>query len=202
MKKVIRVIKKIFRGENPLIVRYETEKWEDQFRRGYWDFLLDTPYNVAVTAMMVNQYARKAGKSISVLDVGCGNGALVRELNRTEIAYTGTDISTEALKEAKKLAPEGTYVEASMNGAPPLEGQFDVIVFSEVLLYGDYKNVLKIHTPFLKPDGLLIVSLYDTWRTKIMWRFVKKQLSILESVYVINQQKKIGWTIVAGKYKA
>ena len=199
MHKYIRILKKILRGEDVTIVPFSREEWDDQFRRGKWDFLLETPYNVAIIAQMLNKLYMDQG-SLRVLDIGCGNGALVRELN-TSIAYTGTDISEIALLQAQRVCASGTFIQSSMENPSGITGEYDVVVFSEVLLYGDYKTILQKHKPFLKDGGLIIISLYDTWRTKLIWYSVRRQIVPKEQVRVINRRKKVTWDIILGVYK-
>ncbi len=199
MHKYIRILKKILRGENVTIVPFSREEWDNQFRRGKWDFLLDAPYNVAIISQMLNKLYMDQG-SLRVLDIGCGNGALVRELDAS-IAYTGTDISEVALLQAQRARTSGTFIQSSMENPSGITGEYDVLVFSEVLLYGDYKTILQKHKPFLKNGGLIIVSLYDTWRTKLIWRSVRQQILPQEQVRVMNRRKKVAWDIILGVYK-
>lgn len=199
IQKIISFAKRLLRGDDVLSVPSPKEKWEQQFAKGYWDFLLNLPYNISVTAMMLQKQAEQIERPLKILDVGCGNGALARSLAGVSIEYWGTDISQTALDQARELYPEGTYICKSMDEDPSLIEKFDIIVFSEVLLYGNYRDIIRLHKPYLKEDGKILVSLYDTWRTKLIWRHIKSQLTVEESVYVKNEKKGVGWHIRLGK---
>jgi SAM-dependent methyltransferase len=74
---------------------------------------------------------------IAILDLGCGNGELARELARREFpcTYTGVDFSAALMEEAKQTLPAdfpSRFLElnlAEKNWEPVLQGeQFDVIL--------------------------------------------------------------------------
>lgn len=200
MLKYFQVIKKILHGQDVTKVRFSKEEWDEQFKKGKWDFLLQVHPNIVAVAALVKGAVLERGK-ICVLDIGCGNGALARELTDASISYVGTDISQTALDRAREVAPYGTYVQATMDQDPDLEGRYDLIIFSEVLLYGDYERVLLIHKKYLKPDGRIIVSLYDTWRTKLIWKNIKKQIEIDTELGIKDKVKKVTWNVCAAKYR-
>ncbi|PLS80275.1 MAG: methyltransferase [Chloroflexi bacterium] len=70
----------------------------------------------------------------TVLDVGCGQGSFLAELN-AEFANTkiyGTDISTSAIGLATKRVPNGAFSVLDVTTGY-LEGKFDLVICSEVL---------------------------------------------------------------------
>ena len=84
------------------------------------------------------------GPPISLLDVGCGEGLILRFCDREWLVnYTGLDISQTALDRIKTLLPTDRLI------CSPLEEfstdqRFDVILFNEVLYYmSDPKSHLK-----------------------------------------------------------
>ena len=70
----------------------------------------------------------------SVLDVGCGEGTMIRELfgDRDDLTIVGTDISSAALDMARRKNPgvEFRYLDLSDG---PLPRRFDLVVCSEVI---------------------------------------------------------------------
>mgnify|MGYP001576920526 FL=1 len=96
--------------------------------------------------------------SVSLLDVGCGDGDFLQRLARSRpaLALAGVDMSRERLKSAKAVLPA---VELKQGQLPalPFEGQsFDTVVCSEVLEHVD------------DPTGAL----------QELWRVARKQLII------------------------
>jgi 2-polyprenyl-3-methyl-5-hydroxy-6-metoxy-1,4-benzoquinol methylase len=198
IKKILRFAKKILKGGHPVKIKYSRDEWDTQFTRGKWDFLLNEHQNIILVAHSIRRLVPDSG-FLNVLDIGCGNGALAREFLHDRIKYTGTDISQIALEEARKNFPNGTFFQASMDEPLPINEKFDVLIYCEVLLYGDYEHIIELHKSLLKPEGYIVISLYDTWRTKIIWLKIKKKLKFHSLVNVKNIQRKIRWTVGVGK---
>ena len=173
------------------------------FANGGWDFLLKGHENIALVANELNLLATGRENQLKVLDVGCGNGALARMLNKDNIMYVGSDISSVAIAEAKINVPWATFFQSDID--EPIQSSqydsYDVIVFCEVLIYVDYEKVLSSYSQLLNKDGLFIISLYDVWRTKIILRKIRKELNLLKEVYVKNISRNIGWTLLIGRIK-
>jgi 2-polyprenyl-3-methyl-5-hydroxy-6-metoxy-1,4-benzoquinol methylase len=149
----------------------------------------------------LHELQQSKGRKVRVLDVGCGNGALARHLPPEQFEYVGTDISDAAIEEAKKHAPWGTFYQSSMDDEPPSGELYDIIIFCEVLVYVDYDTVLQRYRPLLKDDGALVISLYDVWRTKLIWRNILRHLLVQKRVYVRDLGRKVGWTVAVAAYK-
>ena len=156
-----------------------------------------------MVANELNLLATGRENQLKVLDVGCGNGALARMLNKDNIMYVGSDISSVAIAEAKINVPWATFFQSDID--EPIQSSqydsYDVIVFCEVLIYVDYEKVLSSYSQLLNKDGLFIISLYDVWRTKIILRKIRKELNLLKEVYVKNISRNIGWTLLIGRIK-
>ncbi len=166
------------RGEDPLVVRQGKDAWEDQYRKGKWERLRDAQENTKWIAAYIVQ-REKGGKRSSVLDVGCGEGALLECMRQSGslVPYLGIDISETAIKKAQMLFPSEQFTPMDVE-LPQLKDQFDVIVFNEILYYVDAKKVLYAYRPFLARGGVVIISMYRSWRTRILWFLVKKVLRI------------------------
>jgi 2-polyprenyl-3-methyl-5-hydroxy-6-metoxy-1,4-benzoquinol methylase len=119
-----------------------------------------------------------------LLDVGCGPGTLTDYLRGPQRKfYEGIDLSTQAIETARKLrADSGSpnskihagirplqteqFQQADcMSWMPPLEKdgrprQYGTIVFNEMLYYVDHKKVLERYQKFLRPGGIIVISVW------------------------------------------
>jgi predicted TPR repeat methyltransferase len=77
------------------------------------------------------------GRFVRGFEVGCSIGVLTRELARSCDTLLAVDVSATALRQAEIRCEDQPWVEfASMNVPQEWpEGQFDLILFSEVLYY-------------------------------------------------------------------
>ncbi len=67
----------------------------------------------------------------SVVDVGCGNGLLLRRIHGKKL--TGVDFSPEMLKQAYKRQPDATYVRADAARLPFCDRSYDTAVCIDML---------------------------------------------------------------------
>ena len=102
----------------------------------------------------------------SVLDLGTGTGVLPRNLYFYGAKWTGTDISPEQIREAKRLAEAGSMDIAFM--AVPAEQidftaeSFDVVTACQCFWYFDHARLMPKLAELLKPGGKLLI-LYMAW---------------------------------------
>ena len=200
-QRYFRFLQKVLRGQNPLKVKHVASEWDRQFAKGNWDFLLSSPqYNIAVVEQLINENV-DTNRKLRVLDVGCGNGSLACRLSPDQVVYTGVDISCEALRHARAMCPHFTFLQGSIDVTSTVKGIFDVVVFCEVLLYGDYEKVIRNFQRNLSKESFVIISLYDTWRTKLILRSIRRELTINKEVYIKDKKRNIGWTVAIGKLR-
>jgi SAM-dependent methyltransferase len=89
---------------------------------------------------------------------GCSIGVLTALLARRCDRLLSCDVSEEAVRQARRRAPEARVERRTLPGDWP-DGAFDLIVFSEFLYYlgdADLRRVLTLATGALKPDGTLL----------------------------------------------
>lgn len=65
----------------------------------------------------------------SILDIGCGHGALARALTARGARVHGIDPGPEAIAAARAAVPEATFTEAGAEALPFADGSFDAVVF-------------------------------------------------------------------------
>jgi 2-polyprenyl-3-methyl-5-hydroxy-6-metoxy-1,4-benzoquinol methylase len=100
------------------------------------------------------------------LDIGCGLGALTRKLAPFADRVLGTDISDEALHQARKLSADWPNVAYALNNVvDPCEKDpsYDLIILADTLYYIDaltnqrLKAIARDIASKLLPGGLILV---------------------------------------------
>jgi SAM-dependent methyltransferase len=102
--------------------------------------------------------------SFNVLDAGCGNGYLSKEISSqmesiSQKKQYAFDISSDMVANSLKLNPDVIHSVCALPNTEFIEKQFDLIVMSEVLehLYEPYKSLMEIRR-ILKNSGNLIIT--------------------------------------------
>lgn len=98
-----------------------------------------------------------------VLDVGCGDGALVRFMARHGAHATGVEISDEALSRAQAHDPAGgeTYLQGEAKALPLPDESFDTVTFFNSLHHVptcEIAEALRESHRVLRPGCLLYVA--------------------------------------------
>jgi 2-polyprenyl-3-methyl-5-hydroxy-6-metoxy-1,4-benzoquinol methylase len=143
------------------------KKWDQEWKSGSWDYMekvaVERSKNAIIGNVFINMYAKST--NASVLDIGCGEGAVSDFLPSDQRKnYVGVDVSKEAIQKAKEKRqnqPYGSkFVHSSVYDFLPRHN-FDVIVFSDVLYYVDHEKILQIYSEYLNPDGIIIISIFS-----------------------------------------
>jgi len=108
-------------------------------------------------------------KSSLVLDVGCNNGLVGREIiKRSQSAVDGIDINEEILEEAEKSYRKVFRRDLYKSKLEIDEEKYDYIVFSDILEHLPRPDlVLKDAKKYLKDEGELIICLPNVARFEI-----------------------------------
>jgi ubiquinone/menaquinone biosynthesis C-methylase UbiE len=147
----------------------------DQYRRPN-DQVLEALSNI-VAGMKEN------GKTLSLLDVGCGTGGYSIPLaKRHNLQLTGVDVSEEMLRQAESKYPEARWLLEDFEKASFGAGSFDIILMSYVIqhltdLKGDLRKALRL---LVRPNGRLIIVTddHDQFRSSPLHRFIPKAMEI------------------------
>ncbi|MBL0334904.1 MAG: methyltransferase domain-containing protein [Chitinophagaceae bacterium] len=112
--------------------------------------------NKAIIDAVIEQHPK------TVLDLGCGEGWLCRELAKRGVQVTGTDISPELIRKAGETT-DGKFFVASYEdisaGHFVFENRFDVIVINFALLGKEsVENLLSKLPSLLLPGGVLLIQ--------------------------------------------
>jgi 2-polyprenyl-3-methyl-5-hydroxy-6-metoxy-1,4-benzoquinol methylase len=104
-----------------------------------------------------------------VLDVGCGEGWLVRSLAERGITAVGVDASSPLI-EAARSQGGGTFHRCSyaeiVADAEPLGPGFDAVVFNFALLEEDALPVLRAARRLLVPSGSVFIQTVHPWTAR------------------------------------
>ncbi len=105
-----------------------------------------------------------------ILDVGCGNGRLMQIFQDIDIDYTGVDASEELIKEAKQHYPNAKFQVSDALKLSLPANYFDKVYSVAVLHHIPSREFrfqfLREARRVLKPDGLLILTVWNLWN----WR--------------------------------
>jgi len=96
-----------------------------------------------------------------ILDVGCGNGSLCRDLASSGLDVVGIEPGAEGVDAARRLVPEGAFYGKSVYDDPEdlAEADFDAVVSTEVVEHLFYPRALPFFARAkLREGGLLMVS--------------------------------------------
>jgi SAM-dependent methyltransferase len=136
----------------------------------------------------------KGGK---ILDLGCGNGRLLKFLKKVGYTdYTGIDQSEALLKQAKKAFPYEKFVLADMSDALPVRGKFDAIFLIASFHHlppSVQLRALKQWRKFLKTGGMIFMTNWNLHQRKYLPAFL---LSLLGGTYgrrgvLVSWRKKL-----------
>lgn len=109
------------------------EEYYDEYWSGDAPPPLDDPLRGERARLLKPRLERSGART--VLDAGCGAGALVAELTEGGLTATGLDVSGRAIEAAARAHPECRFVRHSLEEVPwPVDrGSFDVVVSFEVI---------------------------------------------------------------------
>jgi SAM-dependent methyltransferase len=95
-----------------------------------------------------------------ILEIGCGTGGLIARLQPSH--GVGIDFSSEMIVRAKQHHPEIQYHEIDAHDLSSIEGQFDVIIFSDTVNdLWDVQRALEQVRKFCTPHTRLILNFYN-----------------------------------------
>jgi 2-polyprenyl-3-methyl-5-hydroxy-6-metoxy-1,4-benzoquinol methylase len=96
-----------------------------------------------------------------IVDIGCGNGALCRELASRGYEVVGCEPSAEGVRFAQSSAPELVFHQTGVDDDPAAVGNesFDVAIATEVIEHlVRPRNLPRFAKQLIRPGGHLIIS--------------------------------------------
>ena len=130
-------------------------EWAEQGR----DIGMEKGHSASVSEMLESAIPHLP-QPFSAIDIGCGNGWVVRKLatlgsRRVE----GVDGASEMIANARAIDPSGTYHEEKLPEWTP-ENRFDLVHTMEFLYYlkSPQEMLTKIHDEWLEDGGWLVAG--------------------------------------------
>jgi 2-polyprenyl-3-methyl-5-hydroxy-6-metoxy-1,4-benzoquinol methylase len=124
---------------------------------------------------MLRSLPTTSGKPTRIADIGCGGGYLLRELlakNDTVTGY-GVEISSEALVEAHKQAPEALLSTAQGEHLPFREGTFDAVACLGNLEHFIHPGAgARELARICRPDGTVWILLPNEFYSGTLWKVI------------------------------
>lgn len=112
-------------------------------------------------------------KKIKILDAGCGNGRLIDFLGENgirKIDYIGIDNGEQIIKIAKKRHPGFKFRRVDILKLPFPENFFDniwcIAALHHIPTAALQAKALKEFKRTLKPDGILMITVWNLWQPK------------------------------------
>ncbi|WP_282063866.1 SAM-dependent methyltransferase [Roseobacter litoralis] len=140
----------------------------------------------------------------AALEIGCGNGELARVLAPFCARYDGVDAVVTAITAARLAVPDARFHHRMWPGPLP-EGDYDLIVLSEVLYFIDAQGIAAlaetIEAQWLKAEILCVTYLGDTGNTlqgevalELFQSNLVRRLSLMTSTegYRIDRRMAVG----------
>lgn len=93
-----------------------------------------------------------------ILDMGCGSGYMVRELNRHGYRAYGADGRREGLIITNSSLPSPGLVHANVQHLPVLTQKVDMVLLLDVLEHVDDSHVVSEAFRILNPSGVVILT--------------------------------------------
>jgi SAM-dependent methyltransferase len=157
--------------------RVSVAAWDSEYRGGDWDYLGSIGSIAGQTSIL--GYCQFLAPQ-TILDVGCGAGALASKLKILPYrSFLGIDISPEAIAQAERIRDARTDFAIAEADAFHTDRTFDVIIFNQCLNYlPDPAATLAAYARLLAPNGRIIVSLFDTSRTRMIWKLLEREMRI------------------------
>ncbi len=169
------------------IFRMDKYRWDFQYINGRWD---DLRTKEMERLFVARDLLKKYNSGGNIFEIGCGEGILFQHIAEVDFSFfEGIDISEIAITKTPK-STKSVFKAEDMETYIPINKPFTVIVLNEVLYYS--KNPLKLlkrYIQFLEKDGVFLIGMYDTPKSKTIWQTISHDFIELESIEVKQDSK-------------
>ena len=166
--------------------------WAEQNK----DLGMEKNHAESVNFMLQKTPSRITSNKFSFLDIGCGNGWVVRKVNDLEncIKSVGIDGAENMINKANSLSPNLEYIQDDLDNLNYNE-KFDVIFSMEVLYYlkDPLKTLKHIYSKMINDNGFFIMGIDHYLENKPSLSWPKdldlnlQTLTISEWVNLVNR---------------
>jgi SAM-dependent methyltransferase len=171
-------------GSFKKMIQKVKDKWKNVGRSHYWGDNLDIRYYLCLKV--------KAIKDKRVLDIGCGSGIILSELDGSNDKF-GMDLSREYMDIVPKIDKAIKFIIADMNSMPYKKGVFDVIMLNAMLpLVSDKQGLIASIYDLLAVDGLFLVTTHN--RDHCSYRDEDSLLSFRDTENLLSEKFDINIT--------
>lgn len=171
------------------------------------DYPLLDSFDWSETENFLKTYATEDKK---ILDIGCGDGRIIKRLKNSNII--GTDVSETMIKLAKKRNPENTFLIADALTQPFPDNSFDIIIGFFLLVHIDNlrlffqeidrllstnglflcNNIPQRRAPLLEVDDKkFIIKSFDYSDRAVIKKAEKKNLLLQEKKEIIQKEAHV-----------
>lgn len=178
----------------------------DYFYKSFWrDPHFVNLFLGRTVAALQDMLHKHRGRSLRMLDVGCGAGYISLEFARAGHHVLGIDISDSCITAAKKCAAENPFVDGfgslryEVSTIEQVSGTFDCILYSGVLHHlEDPGAFIKQGVDLLAPSGVVMCDevCHDRWRPQDA-----AQVALLRSLLAVTghwYEPNLGAEVSAG----
>ncbi|MBU0612707.1 class I SAM-dependent methyltransferase [Patescibacteria group bacterium] len=136
--------------------------WYDKERiKGYYEMINKKEIEIV----------EKYGRDKDILEIGCGTGIILNEVNKFAREANGIDLSPGMLERAKE---KGLKVQVANAKSIPFDDNiFDVVYSFKVLAHiPEIKDVIRETARVVKNDGTLVLEFYNPYSMKMLTNWV------------------------------
>ena len=158
---------------------------------------------------VISSILRSQNKPLSLLDVGCGEGVILKHLEPGILSkYTGLDFAQSSLDNIHPRRELDRFICSRIEDYVPDE-RWDAILFNEVLYYtSDPVAQIKKFERALAPGGIMVVSIFKKRKVwaynnrcarRIKAYFSKASWMVKKAAEVNKIYEKLRWEIYAAQ---
>jgi trans-aconitate methyltransferase len=164
------------------------QEWENEYESGSWERL--NALSERAHSAVVLSYVVSFRPASSILELGCGEGILFRDLQKFPYTqYIGVDISHYAIEQCLQFVDDKTMFIADNAETYRPASSFDVIILNESIYYfTEPINTMRRYANYLTKDGVFVLSIYDNLRTRPIRRALKEEFHLVDETAVKKTQ--------------
>ena len=160
--------------------KIDTKTYYDEFSKIY-EAKRDRGYHKMIDNLEVSILSKYLNKTDIVLEVGCGTGLLLKEVDKLVSKAIGIDLSDKMLEKAKERGLEVYQAEAS--NLPFGDNYFDVVYSYKVLAHIEaVEKTLQEINRVLKPGGFAVLEFYNRNSLRTLLKKIKPKNIISGSI--------------------